>query len=144
MAYKKDQGRYARMSAFWALFALVGYGCFSGLVFQIRRWGGDSVTESYVDNLPLLGNLDLAMILTLGFLAVCGFILYTLLNKPKAADLLIETEAELKKVTWPSAGDTWKGTIAVIITVGVMLAYLFVADAVLLSVLTKFMQAAQG
>ena len=51
---------------------------------------------------------------------------------------------ELKKVTWPSAIETWTGTIAVIFTVGVLLFYLFAADYVLSAVLPKLMTGGVG
>ena len=132
MAYKKDQGRYARMGAFWALFALLAYGCLGGLVGTLRRWMapkdlGERI-EPFVENLPLLGDIDTPMLLSLAVLAVGGFVIYSLLNRPSVADMLIGTEAELKKVTWPSAGETWSGTIAVIVTVVVLLGYLYIVD----------------
>lgn len=139
MSYKKDQGRYARMTAFWALFALLGYGCFSGLVHQIRRWGGGRVTEPFVQDLPLLGDLDLAMTINLIVLAIGGVVIHRVLNKPKTADLLIDTETELRKVTWPSGHETWSGAIAVVVTVGVLVLYLSFSDYVLGFVLSRFM-----
>ena len=43
MSYRKDQGRYARMLAFWALTLLVAYGCFhsGGLVNVLDRSMGE-------------------------------------------------------------------------------------------------------
>ena len=140
VSYKKDQGRYARMTAFWALFALLGYGCFTGLVHQLLRWkigGGDA----YVENMPLLGDVDLSMTLTLLVLAVGAFAIHTFLERPKVADLLIDTESEMRKVTWPSAADTWAGTIAVMVTVAVMLTYLFAADYLLSFVMPRLLGA---
>ena len=68
-----------------------------------------------------------------------GFVLHRLLNRPKAADMMIETEAELRKVTWPSATDTWTGTLAVVVTVVVMLFYLFAADLFLSFIMPRAM-----
>ena len=121
------------MSAFWALFLLVGYGCLygGGLVTVLRGWFGPAVTHPYIENLPLIGNLDLAKIIGLVTLAVLGLVIYLILNRPKSADMLIETENEMRKVTWPSGPETWTGTIAVITTVVVLLGYLFLADIVL-------------
>ena len=54
VAYKKDQGRYARMSAFWGLFLLLAYGCLGGLVVTLRSWFGG---EPYMEDLPLIGRV---------------------------------------------------------------------------------------
>jgi hypothetical protein len=53
---RKDQGRYARMVAFWGLVLLVAYGCFrgGGLVTVLDGWMGDS-NATYVD--PFLADL---------------------------------------------------------------------------------------
>ena len=139
MGYRKEHGRYARMSAFWVLFGLVAYGCFSGLVHRLRIWFGESVQKPYVENLPLIGDVDLAMIITIVVLAVCGVAIHLVLNRPKSADLLIDTEAELRKVTWPTGSETWNGTVAVVITVAVMLFYLAFADFLLAELLTPIM-----
>ena len=128
MAYRKEQGRFARMAAFWALFFLFAWGCLrpDGLVGSVRNWISD--TSPWIDPFPILGKLDLSMIICMGVVAVIGFVLYRLLNRPKVADMLIETESELRKVTWPTAGDTWKGTLAVVATVAFMLLFLTGAD----------------
>jgi preprotein translocase SecE subunit len=138
VAYKKDQGRYARMFSFWALFLLVGYGCFGDLVITLRGWIGQS--DPWVEELPLLGDVDLAMAISIGILVVSGLVIHRLLNRPKSVDMLIETEAEMRKVTWPSFAETWTGTLAVILTVAVLFVYLFTSDLVL----SFFMRRALG
>jgi preprotein translocase SecE subunit len=130
------------MSAFWGLFLLLAYGCFTGLVFTLRDWLsglGPTFTDAWVDKLPLIGAIDMAMAITLAFLALGGFTISRFLNRPKSADLLIETEGELRKVTWPSTGETWSGTIAVIITVVLMLCFLYASDLVLSGLLSRLM-----
>jgi len=138
VAYKKDQGRYARMAAFWGLFLLVAYGCFSELLPALRRWIGGA---PWTDPLPLLGTVDTAKVVVWITLAVLGFLIYRFLNKPRSADLLIDTEIELRKVTWPSGPETWSGTVAVMLTVFILLLYLFVADLVLSAFLPRLMGA---
>lgn len=142
MAYKKEQGRYARMSAFWALFLLLGYGCLGGLVDQLRNWFGGlgpTFTDPWLDQFPLLGRIDMAMAISLAVLGLGALFLHSTLNRPKTADLLIETEGELRKVTWPSGSETWNGTVAVILTVVVLLAFLTFADLALARILTGLM-----
>jgi preprotein translocase SecE subunit len=139
VAYKKDQGRFARMAAFWALFFLFAWGCLraDGLVHQIRGWLHDRT--AWVDPFPLLGKLDLSMAMTLVIVLIIGAVIYLLLNRPRVADMLIDTESELRKVTWPTLSDTWKGTLAVVATVCFMLLYLTGADLLIRLGMTKLM-----
>lgn len=142
MTYKKDQGRYARMAAFWALFLLIAWGCLrpDGLVRVLRGWVGEG--DAWIDPFPLLGKLDLAMAIALGVVALFALVLHRLLNRPKSADMLIETESELRKVTWPTPADTWQGTIAVVFTVAFMLVYLTGADIVIRYVMVQVLGSA--
>lgn len=116
------------MAAFWALFGLGAYGCLGGLINVVDGWISQ---KPWLPMFPLLGKFGLSEVVALGVLAAIGFFLYRWLNKPNVADMLIETEGELRKVTWPNAKETWAGTIAVAVTVLVMLAFLFTTDIVL-------------
>jgi len=132
------------MTAFWALFLLLGYGCLSGLVHQMRSWFsglGVLFTRVWVDKIPLLGQIDMAMTVSLAVLGIGGYVIHRFLNRPRSADLLIETEGELRKVTWPSPSETWAGTLAVMVTVVLMLGYLFASDAMLSNLLSRVMGA---
>ena len=135
MAYKKDQGRYARILAFWSLLLLLGYGCLGELRYflqgLIESGAGDAAAAPWIDNLPLIGAFDLAFTISAIVLVVIAAVIHGLLNRPASADLLIETEGEMRKVTWPSGGDTVSGAVAVVITVAVMLTFLTLADSAL-------------
>ena len=136
MAYKKNEGRYVRMAAFWALFLLVGYGCLGGLVYTVDGIIG---TKPWMDQFPILGQFGWAQVVSLTVLATAGLLIYRFLERPKVADLLIDTEGELRKVTWPNASETWTGTAAVAVTVVVMLVFLFLADAMLAAVMERLL-----
>ncbi len=117
------------MAAFWALFLLSGYGILGGFVHVLNGW----LAHFQVDvkpwtKLPILGDFGIGAAVSLVLQLLVGFLLYRFLNRPKVADMLIETETELRKVVWPSWADTWAGTMAVVVTVVVLLAYLAVAD----------------
>jgi preprotein translocase SecE subunit len=133
VSYRKDQGRYARMLAFWAVLLLVAYGCFhsGGLVSVLDRYMGDS-NPVLVDPFPLLGRLRVSTCIVLGALLLVGVVLHAILQRPKVADALIETEAEMQKVTWPSWGEAWQGTMAVTIMVVVLFLFLSAVDLLLL------------
>ena len=140
MSYRKDQGRHARMFAFWALVLLVAYGCFhgGGLSDLLKRWLGTGNT-TYVESFPLIGSLDLAAVIALGVLTVVSVVIQRILNRPKIADTLIDTESELHKVTWPSWAEAVQGTMAVTVMVLVLFAFLTLADYGLAQVMLMLM-----
>lgn len=129
MSYRKDQGRYARMLAFWALVLLVAYGCFhgGGLSDLLDGWMGES-NSTFIDPFPILKTLKTSTLIALGVLAVVAFAIHRILNGAKIADTLIETEAEMHKVTWPTWGEAWQGTMAVTVMVLILFVFLTVAD----------------
>lgn len=127
MAYKKDQGRYVRMAAFWALLALVGYGCFGGMINVLDDYTG----QPWLRQFPLLGKFGLSELIACGLFAAAAVAIYRWLNRPTVADLLIDTEGELRQVVWPTGAETMRGTVAVAITVIVLLLFLLVSDLLL-------------
>ena len=133
MAYRKDEGRYARMIAFWALTLLFAYGCLGGLRIKLGQWIGTSDTV-IVEQFPLLGTLKVSTMVAIGVLLVVVFIVWRFVNRPRIADSLVDTETEMRKVTWPTLSDTWAGTIAVVVVVLVLLAFLSAADYALVSI----------
>ena len=140
MSYRKDQGRYARMFAFWAIVLLVAYGCFhgGGLTDQLDRWMGDS-NRTLIDPFPILKTLKVSSLIALGVLLLTALIVYRVLNKPRIADTLIETEAELQKVTWPTWPEAWQGTMAVTVMVLILFAFLTVVDIALVQAMLALM-----
>lgn len=140
MSYRKNDGRYARMFAFWVLFLLIAYGCFhgGGLADLLTVWMGDS-NPVFVDPFPILGTLRLSTTIALGVLALVGVVIYVVLNRPRVADSLIETEHEMQKVTWPTWAETWQGTMAVTAMVAVLFIFLTAVDLGLLKVLSMLM-----
>jgi len=140
VSYRKNDGRYARMFSFWALFLLVAFGCFhgGGLSGMVAAWLGDS-DQTFVDPFPILGTLKTSTCIALAVLLVVGFLISRVLNQSRIADALIETEIEMQKVTWPSWGETWSGTLAVVAMVLILFVYLFVVDIGLARVMVMLM-----
>ncbi|MFA9478011.1 preprotein translocase subunit SecE [Phycisphaerales bacterium AB-hyl4] len=97
--YKPGQGYWTRvMSAIGAAtLVLTGVGW---LWAQFQMWFSGSENLIYYQ-----GGMAVGMIVFFGAL------LYWLLNKPRIADFMIATEAEMKKVNWPTRreviGSTW-------------------------------------
>lgn len=141
MSYRKDQGRYARMLAFWAATLLIGYGIFhaSGLVSLMDRWLAAS-NPVLVDPFPLVGKLKVSTLIGAGILAVLSLLVDRILNRPKLADVLIETESEMAKVTWPSWPEVVQGTVAVTAMVLVLFVFLTGVDLILAKVMMMLMK----
>jgi preprotein translocase SecE subunit len=131
MAYRKDQGRMARMAAFWSLAVLLFYGCTSLNGELTARWTsslGQPLMAGF-DRVPVLGiQLTGAFLIATVLFAGGMFALYRWLERPKSADLLIETEQELRKVTWPSGNEVVNSSIVVIVCVMFLMGYLAFAD----------------
>ena len=123
------------MSAFWGLFLLAAYGCLGGLVRVLSRWipsiAGERAVDPWIQPFPLLGSFGLPQLIALLVLSTIGYWIYSVLNRPKYAELLIDTENELKKVTWPSGTETVNGTVAVAVTVVALFFFLSAADTVI-------------
>ena len=138
MAYRKDQGRLARMATFWSLAILLAYGCIR-MRTELSGLFPDSMGEGLGGmTLPLVGMpLSPALLLAIATFVIGLWFLNRTLEKPKNADLLIETEAELRKVTWPSLDETIDGSIVVMVVVIFLMAFMAGADFVLGEVFTR-------
>ena len=136
MSYRKNEGRFARMFAFWALLLLVAYGCFhgGGLADLLDRWMGDS-NSTLIDPFPILKTLKVSTCIALGALLLAGLAIHAVLNRKPIADALIGTEEELMKVTWPTWAEAWQGTVAVTAMVVVLFVFLTVVDLSLIKVM---------
>jgi preprotein translocase SecE subunit len=132
--YKQDQGRMARMAAFWSLTVLIFYGCTSLRAELVGRWP-NSLGRALVEAMPTVPVLGLqlnAAFLIVTVLFVGGVLLVRRwIETPKNADLLIDTEAELRKVTWPTVKEVVSSSVVVIFSVIFLMAFLAGADVVL-------------
>jgi preprotein translocase subunit SecE len=129
--YKKGQGRLARYSA--AAFAgiLLLFGCYEfywwlvGLSIEFFR-------TTSLGTVPILElELNVAFIVVAILFVAGGYGIFKLSNHPKLADLLIDTETEMKKVTWPSWPEAMNSSMVVIAAVVVLALYLAGLDFVL-------------
>ena len=129
--YKKDQGRMARLAAFWTLAVLLFYGCVSLNVTLTGNFGktlGAPLIDGF-PRIPVLGTDLTGAFLISAVLCVAGlFLLYRYLERPKYADMLIETELELRKVTWPGGQEVVNSSIVVIVCVLFLMGFLAASD----------------
>lgn len=128
MAYKKDQGRVARMAAFWSLAVLALYGCVQ-LHGELSSRFTSMAQPFFGIRIPILG-LDLSPALLIAVVLGAGLLLllFRYLERPSNADLLIQTESEMRKVTWPSLQDAVNSSIVVLVTVLFLMAFLAGSD----------------
>lgn len=124
--YRRGQGKWARLIAGGCVLALVVYGAWALHDFLIGY-------ESLKKVLLVLPGLDLristAFIISAVLFAVFGFLIYYFLTQnKKVCDFLIETEIEMKKVTWPGLGEVWGSTLIVLGTVIVFAAWAILCD----------------
>jgi preprotein translocase SecE subunit len=125
--YKPGEGGIARATAFWSL---AGFAYLAARRFYLWSQRFELSEKDLLGvEIPVL-----AFPLTPGFLAALVLFfagawgIVRLLNAPKVADLLIDTELEMKKVTWPSFDEARKASFVVIACVLVMFLFLTLTD----------------
>lgn len=99
--YKPGQGYWTRVLSAVGAGTLVLAGV-AWLVAQLEAWIASENTLYY--------QAGVATSLIVGF----GLAIYFVLNKPRIVDFMIATEAEMKKVNWPSRKEIIGSTIVVI------------------------------
>lgn len=117
--YKKGQGYYTRLGT------ALGGGLMSALgsYALYQTLGGidpesmDATTKSWIQ----------AGVPALLFAVLCG-VIFKLVNMPRLADFMIQTEGEMKKVSWSTKKEIITSTKIVIITVIVMAVILACVD----------------
>jgi preprotein translocase SecE subunit len=60
------------------------------------------------------------------------------LNRASSADFLIDTEYEVRKVSWPSRNEYWGSSVAVLVSVVIIGTFIFLIDQVLANI-TKYL-----
>lgn len=129
------------MAAFWSLAILIFYGCLSlraelagrfSDTFGQRLWEGGRIPVIGVDVTP-------AFLIALVVFAAAMILLYRKTESPKIADALIDTESELRKVTWPTVPDAIQASITVVLCVLVLMAILAGADYLLGRIVSRLL-----
>ena len=126
--YKKGQGSIARLLSLGGSLLLLLWSGRSLWVYLsgFTSLAGESATLVTVPTVGLDINIALLIAVVVMFASAAG-VVWTL-NRPRLVDLLIETEAEMKKVSWPSRQEAWNSSVIVVITVVVMMGLLFFYD----------------
>jgi preprotein translocase SecE subunit len=121
--YKKGQGKMARVSAYVLASLLILFG-----VYRLHATFNVPGEGVLAENLPLIGSLTIMKLISAAAFLVGLLLLHLILNRPAAADLLIDTEQEMRKVSWPSWAEVKSATGIVVVVTFVMGLSLFGFD----------------
>ncbi|MFP4224166.1 MAG: preprotein translocase subunit SecE [Phycisphaeraceae bacterium] len=111
--YKPGQGYWTRT------LSAIGAGT---IVLAGVAWGWTKMSVISENTIYYQSGMAAAVILVLGGL------IYWLLNNPRVADFMIATEAEMKKVNWPSRREIFGSTVVVIAGTLMLAVLLFLID----------------
>lgn len=118
------------VAAIWFIGAYQLYNYLVGYDFWRAAWGGASI--------PLLElPINMAMLSGVVVFLGGGLASYLYMNRSAPTDFLVETETEMKKVTWPTKDEASNASLVVIGTVVVIGCLLALFD-VVLNFLFKF------
>jgi preprotein translocase SecE subunit len=126
---KKGQGSVARLAAYAACSILVLFGVVR-FYATINRPGG-----VILENVPVVGDLTVYKVVSIVLGATALLALHWFLNRPRSVDLLIDTEQEMRKVTWPTLPEVWNATVVVAMVTVVLAFTMYGLDEVLRSLL---------
>ena len=120
---KKGQGKRARMIGYSMGVALLVFGSIS--LYAAINVPNENV---WVEGVPVIGEVTLYNVIALGVFLVGLLCLHLFLNRESFVDLLIETEQEMKKVSWPNRAEVQRSTIVVAVVTAVLSLSLFAFD----------------
>lgn len=112
--YKSKQGRIARISTALGIFVVLTAGIYQLYNSVLAGRGAFAVY-----GLPLI------------LLALNAWFSYRVVNYAKFADFLIQVEAEMRKVSWPSKDELLRSSIVVIVVMLLLTILLFGYDIIL-------------
>ena len=128
--YREDQGRLARMAAFWCLVLFLVFGCHS-LYVALQSFASLAEPINGI-SIPVVGwPFSGAFLISFGLFLVGLIVIRRWERKPKVADLLIDTEAELKKVAWPTLQQVTNSSLVVIVSVVLLGGFMALVDLLL-------------
>ena len=124
--YKKGQGKYARGVGYAIGALLVLFGA-----FRLHATFNVPGKHVWVDNVPMLGDITLYKVVAVSAFFIGILICHIILNRSDLVDLFIDTEQEMRKVSWPSRKEVKSATIVVIVVTFIIGLSLFGFDKLL-------------
>jgi len=125
--YKKGQGNVARMVTGIGALALAGFGCVA-----LRNYIASPTWRWHFGALSLEPGVVIAFII---FLACAALVAWQALTGRWIVDFVILTEAELRKVSWPTRRDLYQQTVVVIVVSIMLGVMILIADLIFSKVL---------
>lgn len=134
---KPGLGRAVRMTAYLSIGSLTAYGAYAMYMapgLQSPWW------KVIAGPLSLMGkeaSLRPQLFPALAVFLSVMFVVHQILNRDRAAEFLIETEGEIKKVSWPARKEYVGSAMIVVLVVAIVSGFLHLVDLYL----SKLMQA---
>jgi preprotein translocase subunit SecE len=135
--YKGDQGRAVRIFALVSCLVLTLWAC-----FNLYHWiapadipQGSIWLDTDLAGIHILLSPYLVPSIVLFVVALLTF--WRVSQKPSVAEFLIETEGELRKMSWPARKEWVNSSLAVLVVIVIFIAFLFAVDTSLSYVFTR-------
>lgn len=143
MKYKPDQGNFARGTGLWLLGALWAFGCYSLYYYLLSKGGDDGqgfLASSLIEGkLPVLGVALTPSLIIACLVGAGGYLaILRVLDKPKIADMLIDSEVEMRKCTWPSWNETFSSSVVILVVMVFFTAVLAGMDLLLATIMEDY------
>lgn len=135
--YTEDQGRLTRLFAYWAMVGMVFFGC-TFLYQQLYQFVEALRPALGGQQIPLTSyDLNGARVISFVVFVIGAVSVHRYMQREKVVETLVDTETELKKVTWPTFNETINSSLVVVAFVVLLTGYLWLSDQVLDSVFRR-------
>lgn len=155
-SYKPGQAKLSRMITLLSGWFLIVWGCRSlmravgdpaiwskGALAWNEIFGGAADKDAWrIDAVVIEEKFSPAFTIAALLLVGLAFWWWRFLNREKWAELLIEMETELRKVSWPSFPDAWQSTLVVSGFTATVVVTILVYDLVIKGFLQLFVERA--
>lgn len=125
--YRPEEGTKVRGTMTFFIGAIVFYGIYSLYYWLAGGWWSQKI-PGLEDALGTEFSLDYRLLIVLPIFIAGVVGLYYLYNHKRWADFLVETEAEIKKVSWAGRRQVINESMVVVATVLVLSIYIFSVD----------------
>jgi preprotein translocase SecE subunit len=125
--YRAEEGTKVRGTLTFFIGSLLFYGIYSLYNWLAGGWWSQKI-PGLEDALGTEFSLDYRLLIVLPLLIGAVIGLYYLYNNKRWADFLVETEAEMKKVSWATRRQVVNESMVVVLTVLVLAIYIFSVD----------------
>jgi len=131
-AYKAGQGSLARLTTWVLILIALFLGCVELYSWIYDKTDGPIIDLEVFHDLPLLGvPLSWKLLFCIALFFGLLWLVRRYLRRPQTVDTLIETELELKKVSWPTKDESMNATWVVVLVTVLMTVTLSVFDGLL-------------